>query len=285
MAEDVLPTASASTPVRVRARLARLTSQRQQIDPAVEPLFRIVHATHPKADFGVIERAYRAAARAHTGQKRKSGDPYITHPLAVATILAELGMTPPTLAAALLHDTVEDTDYMLSDLPRRVRRRGGQARRRCDQAGQGQVRPGGPGRDRSQDGRGHGQGHPGPGHQARRPAAQHARTWRYVSKDSARRKARETLEIYAPLAHRLGMNTIKWELEDLSFGTLHPKVLRRDRPLGCGAGTVPRRTVGRGDRLGTGRPTRRQAQGVGHRAAQALLLDLPEDDRSGPRLR
>jgi GTP diphosphokinase / guanosine-3',5'-bis(diphosphate) 3'-diphosphatase len=223
LAEDVLPTTSASTPVRVRARLARLTSQRQQIDPAIEPLFRIVHATHPKADFGVIERAYRAAARAHSGQKRKSGDPYITHPLAVATILAELGMTPPTLAAALLHDTVEDTDYMLSDLRDEF---GDEVAKLVDgvtnldkvkygQAAQAET--------------------------VRKMVVamskdirvlvikladrlHNARTWRYVSKDSARRKARETLEIYAPLAHRLGMNTIKWELEDLSFGTLHPKV-------------------------------------------------------------
>ena len=63
-----------------------------------------MRATHPKADVGLIERAYAAAEQAHLGQRRKSGDAYITHPLAVATILAELGMTPSTIAAALLHD-------------------------------------------------------------------------------------------------------------------------------------------------------------------------------------
>jgi GTP pyrophosphokinase len=223
VAEETIPAASASTPVRVRARLARLTAQRHQTDPALEPLFRIIHATHPKADLGVVERAYRAAARAHSGQKRKSGDPYITHPLAVATILAELGMTPPTLAAALLHDTVEDTDYDLEDLRDEF---GDEVAMLVDgvtkldkvkygQAAQSET--------------------------VRKMVVamakdirvlvikladrlHNARTWRYVSKESARRKARETLEIYAPLAHRLGMNTIKWELEDLSFATLHPKV-------------------------------------------------------------
>jgi GTP pyrophosphokinase len=222
LADETVST-SALTPVRVRARLARLTAQRHQADPALEPLFRTIHATHPKADLGVVERAYRAAARAHVGQKRKSGDPYITHPLAVATILAELGMTPPTLAAALLHDTVEDTDYNLVDLRDEF---GDEVAMLVDgvtkldkvkygQAAQSET--------------------------VRKMVVamakdirvlvikladrlHNARTWRYVSKESARRKARETLEIYAPLAHRLGMNTIKWELEDLSFATLHPKV-------------------------------------------------------------
>jgi GTP pyrophosphokinase len=222
VAEDVLST-SASTPVRVRARLARLTAQRHQTDPALEPLFRIIHATHPKADLGVVERAYRAAARAHAGQQRKSGDPYITHPLAVATILAELGMTPPTLAAALLHDTVEDTDYRLSDLR--------------DEFGDdiAMLVDGVTKLDKVK------YGQAAQAETVRKMVVamskdirvlvikladrlHNARTWRYVSKDSARRKARETLEIYAPLAHRLGMNTIKWELEDLSFATLHPKV-------------------------------------------------------------
>ena len=74
-----------------------------------------VRVNHPKADLSIIERAYAVAERAHDGQMRKSGDAYITHPLAVTTILAELGMTPPTLAAALLHDTVEDTAYGLDE--------------------------------------------------------------------------------------------------------------------------------------------------------------------------
>jgi GTP pyrophosphokinase len=223
VAEESLTTTGALTPVRVRARLARLTSQRHQTDPALEPLFRIVRNTHPKADLGVVEKAYHTAARAHAGQKRRSGDPYITHPLAVTTILAELGMTPPTLAAALLHDTVEDTAYDLDELRRDF---GPEIAMLVDgvtkldkvkygQAAQAET--------------------------VRKMVVamardirvlvikladrlHNARTWRYVSKESARRKARETLEIYAPLAHRLGMNTIKWELEDLSFATLHPKV-------------------------------------------------------------
>src|SRR5699024_12367857 len=83
---------------------------------AIEPLIRVVRKNHPLVDTSIVERAYKVAQRAHTGQLRKSGDPYIPHPVAVATILAELGMTPPTLAAALLHDTVEDTSYSLDDL-------------------------------------------------------------------------------------------------------------------------------------------------------------------------
>ncbi|AYY13463.1 bifunctional (p)ppGpp synthetase/guanosine-3',5'-bis(diphosphate) 3'-pyrophosphohydrolase [Actinobacteria bacterium YIM 96077] len=222
MAEQTAPS-GALAPVRVRARLARLTSQRQQSEPALEPLFRTIKAIHPKADLSVIEKAYRVAEEAHSGQKRKSGDPYITHPLAVATILAELGMTPPTLAAALLHDTVEDTDYGLDELAEEF---GDEIAMlvdgvtKLDKVKYGQASQAETVRkmviamakdirvlviklaDRLHN----------------------ARTWRYVPKESARRKARETIEIYAPLAHRLGMNTIKWELEDLSFATLHPKV-------------------------------------------------------------
>ena len=77
----------------------------------LEPLIANHRATHPKADARLLQRSYDVANHWHTGQFRKSGDPYITHPLAVAAILADIGMDTTTLAAALLHDTIEDTDY------------------------------------------------------------------------------------------------------------------------------------------------------------------------------
>ncbi len=217
------PTISLPTSSRVRARFARFGGPRTDTDPVLEPLLSSVRASHPKADLSIIERAYVVAEKAHRGQLRKSGDPYITHPLAVTSILAELGMTPDTLAAAMLHDTVEDTSYSLKALTNDF---GDEIAMLVDgvtkldkvtygEAAQAET--------------------------VRKMVVamardirvlvikladrlHNARTWRYVSEESGQRKARETLEIYAPLAHRLGMNTIKWELEDLSFATLYPKV-------------------------------------------------------------
>jgi guanosine-3',5'-bis(diphosphate) 3'-pyrophosphohydrolase len=208
---------------RVRSRLVRLGSRGHTTIPAIEPLLAAAQANHPRADISVVERAYAVAERAHQGQFRKSGDPYITHPVAVATILAELGMTPPTLAAALLHDTVEDTSYGLEQLRAEF---GDEIALLVD----GVTKL-----DRVK------YGEAAQAETVRKMVLamsrdirvlvikladrlHNARTWRYVSMESAQRKARETLEIYAPLAHRLGMNTIKWELEDLSFATLYPKV-------------------------------------------------------------
>src|SRR6185312_15615021 len=97
-------------PARVRSRLARLTPKGSPSPPAeLEPLLKVLRSNHPKADARIVQRAYEIAERCHKGQFRRSGDPYITHPLAVATIVAELGMEEPTICAALLHDTVEDT--------------------------------------------------------------------------------------------------------------------------------------------------------------------------------
>ena len=227
MSEEVAaqtPNSPASSSARVRARLARFGGARSTTDnPVLEPLLQTVRATHPRADLSIIEKAYDVAERAHRGQLRKSGDAYITHPLAVTTILAELGMTPATLAAALLHDTVEDTAYSLGQLEKDFGREVAMlvdGVTKLDKVTYG---------DAAQ------------AETVRKMVVamakdirvlvikladrlHNARTWRYVSVESAQRKARETLEIYAPLAHRLGMNTIKWELEDLSFATLYPKV-------------------------------------------------------------
>ena len=121
--EEGVTTRTAHTPApsptarsRARIRLERLSRPRTSTtNPTLEPLFALVRANHPRADLGIIERAYEVAELAHREQKRKSGEPYITHPLAVASILAGLGMPPDTLAAALLHDVVEDTGYPLAD--------------------------------------------------------------------------------------------------------------------------------------------------------------------------
>ncbi|MDO5701301.1 MAG: bifunctional (p)ppGpp synthetase/guanosine-3',5'-bis(diphosphate) 3'-pyrophosphohydrolase [Bowdeniella nasicola] len=200
-----------------------LGSRKHRVDPAIEPVINELHRHHPKAPTEIIERAYVVAKRAHEGQTRKSGEPYITHPVAVALILAELGMTPVTLAAALLHDTVEDTAYRLTDLTEEF---GPDIALLVDGVTKlEKVNYG----DAAQ------------AETVRKMVVamskdirvliiklgdrlHNARTWKYVSSSSAKRKARETLEIYAPLAHRLGMNTIKWELEDLSFSTLYPEV-------------------------------------------------------------
>ncbi|HLV05862.1 MAG TPA: bifunctional (p)ppGpp synthetase/guanosine-3',5'-bis(diphosphate) 3'-pyrophosphohydrolase [Actinomycetaceae bacterium] len=223
MSEDTVTgaTTDARTP-RVRSRFG-LRGSRAAVSPAIEPVLHALRSNHPRADTTLIERAFTVAERAHRGQMRKSGDPYITHPVAVTTILAELGMTVPTLAAALLHDTVEDTDYSLEQL-------------RADFGEEIALLVDGVTKlDKVT------YGEAAEAETVRKMVVamardirvlvikladrlHNARTWKYVSPQSAQRKARETLEIYAPLAHRLGMNTIKWELEDLSFATLYPKV-------------------------------------------------------------
>ena len=112
-----VPKPSTSASRRVRARLARrMTSQRSAVNPVLEPLVAVHRQIYPKADLTLLQKAYDVAEQRHADQMRKSGDPYITHPLAVANILAELGMDTTTLVAALLHDTVEDTGYTLEAL-------------------------------------------------------------------------------------------------------------------------------------------------------------------------
>ncbi|MGA5564171.1 RelA/SpoT family protein [Streptomyces platensis] len=221
------PAGRSGSPNRVRARLARLGVQRSSpYNPVLEPLLRAVRGNDPKIETATlrqVERAYQVAERWHRGQKRKSGDPYITHPLAVTTILAELGMDPATLMAGLLHDTVEDTEYGLDTLRRDF---GDQVAllvdgvTKLDKVKFGEAAQAETVRKMVVA-------------MAKDPRVlvikladrlHNMRTMRYLKREKQEKKARETLEIYAPLAHRLGMNTIKWELEDLAFAILYPKM-------------------------------------------------------------
>jgi GTP diphosphokinase / guanosine-3',5'-bis(diphosphate) 3'-diphosphatase len=224
----------------VRRRLARLGAPRGGINPVLEPLVKTVKATHPKADVRMIEHAYEVAAAQHAGQRRDSGDPYITHPLAVATILAELGMNHETICAALLHDTIEDTAYTLAELRREF---GDEIAELVDGVTKlDKVKYG----DAAQ------------AETVRKMVVamsrdirvlvikladrlHNMRTLRYLPRPKQEQKSREVLEIFAPLAHRLGMNTVKWELEDLAFATMFPK--RYDEIARLVSERAPRRDV------------------------------------------
>jgi GTP diphosphokinase / guanosine-3',5'-bis(diphosphate) 3'-diphosphatase len=192
------------------------------VSTLIAPVIQRLRDANKQLDTEIVARAFATADAAHEGQLRKSGDPYITHPVAVAEILVEFGLDPATIAAALLHDTVEDTSYSAEKL-------------RADFGDEvANLVEGVTKLDRLTY---------GPTAEAETvrkmvvamakdirvlviklaDRLHNARTWQFVSPESAARKARETLDIYAPLAHRLGMNAVKWELEDLSFKHLEPK--------------------------------------------------------------
>ncbi len=222
-AEQSVAKNSTSASRRVRARLARrMTAQRGTLNPVLEPLVAVHREIYPKADLALLQRAYAVAEERHATQLRHSGDPYITHPLAVANILAELGMDTTTLVAALLHDTVEDTGYTLEALTAEFGEEVGHlvdGVTKLDKVVLGPAAEGETIRKMVIA-------------MARDPRVlvikvadrlHNMRTMRFLPPEKQARKARETLEVIAPLAHRLGMATVKWELEDLSFAILHPK--------------------------------------------------------------
>ncbi len=200
--------------------------RRNERPPAdeVAPLLAAYRARHPKAPTTLITRAYLAAADAHRGQTRRSGEPYIGHPLAVARIVADLGLDDITVAAALLHDAVEDTGVGIEDV---VQDFGADVAaivdgvtklerikfdtKEAQQAASMRKMLVAMAKDlrvliiKLSDRL----------HNLRTIAAMPA--WKQE------RTARETIDIYAPLAHRLGMQEVRQELEDLSFAALHPK--------------------------------------------------------------
>jgi GTP pyrophosphokinase len=188
----------------------------------IDPLLGSLREHYEHVDEELIRRAFSVAKEAHDGQVRKSGEEYITHPVAVSEILAELGLNTTTIVASLLHDTVEDTPYSLDQLRSDF---GDEVANLVDGVTKLDKLTYGPTAEAET---------------VRKMVIamsrdirvlvikladrlHNARTWGFVSSESASRKARETLDIYAPLAHRLGMNAIKWELEDLSFAVIEPK--------------------------------------------------------------
>lgn len=188
----------------------------------LDPLLASLREHYDEVDETLLLRAFDVANKAHQGQLRKSGEEYITHPVAVSTILADLGLNVTTVVASLLHDTVEDTPYSLDEMRKDF---GEEVANLVDGVTKLDKLTYGPTAEAET---------------VRKMVIamsrdirvlvikladrlHNARTWGYVSSENATRKARETLDIYAPLAHRLGMNAIKWELEDLSFAVIEPK--------------------------------------------------------------
>ncbi|HKZ26564.1 MAG TPA: bifunctional (p)ppGpp synthetase/guanosine-3',5'-bis(diphosphate) 3'-pyrophosphohydrolase [Rubrobacteraceae bacterium] len=183
-----------------------------------------VASYNPEADEELIARAYSTAHAAHKDQVRKSGEPFVYHPLATADILADLRMDSTTIAAAILHDVLEDTDLTkeeletqfgeeLADIVDGVTKLKRLPAENLEEAQAESLRK--MIVAMSQD--------------VRviiiklADRLHNMRTLAYLKRENQLKKATETLEIYAPLAHRLGIYSVKWELEDLAFATLHPR--------------------------------------------------------------
>jgi GTP diphosphokinase / guanosine-3',5'-bis(diphosphate) 3'-diphosphatase len=217
------PAAEPTLPQRVRGLVARsVMSARRAQTSALMPLISVHESKYPQADMRVLQQAYKVAEHHHRGQVRRSGEPFITHPLAVATILAELGMDTTTLVAALLHDTVEDTEYTLaasqSDFGLEVAHLiDGVTKldkvRFGDSAEAETIRKMivAAGRDlrvlviKLAD------------------RLHNMRTLRYQPRHKQERIARATLDFLVPLADRLGIHVLKGELEGLCFSYLQPE--------------------------------------------------------------
>jgi len=212
----------------------------------IESIINRVQSYNPRADVDLIRRAYDYAAEAHKDQKRLTGDPYITHPLAAAETLAELEMDADSIAAALLHDVAEDQEKTIAEIESRF---GGKVAALVDGVTKLKLAdfdvdsPVRPGHDVTED--------PGGDRKKRAEFRRSAENLRKIFLAMARdlrvmvikladrlhnmktlealpparrlKVARETMQIYAPLAHRLGIWKIKWELEDLAFKYIEPK--------------------------------------------------------------
>jgi GTP diphosphokinase / guanosine-3',5'-bis(diphosphate) 3'-diphosphatase len=204
------------------------TEERPRAIPApavtISSLIKKVSAYGPEGAEELLAEAYGVAHAAHRGQVRKSGEPFVYHPLATADILAELHLDPTTISAAVLHDVLEDTGVTKEELAGRF---GPELAEIVDGVTKLKRLPSGNLEEAQAE-------------SLRKMIVamskdvrviiikladrlHNMRTLDYLKRETQLKKATETLEIYAPLAHRLGIYSLKWELEDLSFATLHPR--------------------------------------------------------------
>jgi GTP pyrophosphokinase len=203
--------------------LSRLRPGEPGAPARIEALVKTIRQYNPKADLKEIQRAYALAEASHEGQKRKSGGDFIEHPVAVATILADLHLDTTTIIAALLHDIVEDTDVTLGSIQEDF---GEEVARIVDGLTKlERIKYKSREQEQAENVRKMIVAMAGDIRVLLIKLADRLHNMRTISAlapDKQRRIATETLEIYAPLAHRLGVQEVKWELEDLSFKTLHP---------------------------------------------------------------
>jgi GTP pyrophosphokinase len=249
-------------------------------DDLVEELIAEVGAYNPEVDRDLLRRAFEIAERAHEGQTRRSGEEFIHHPLGVARICAELRLDEQTIAAALLHDVVEDTRADLEE----VRAEFGDDIAQLVEGVTKLTRISFQSREQAE------------AENYRKMIVAMAqdvrvilikladrlhnmRTIEYQSKQKQAQKARETLEVYAPLAHRLGIHALKWELEDLAFQTLHPRKYAEIKAMVADQRAEREAQAEKAARArGCRRPGRDRC------TREALLLDLRQDGEARARV-
>jgi GTP pyrophosphokinase len=193
-------------------------------EATISALIEKVAAYSPEPSEEMIARAYRVAHSSHRGQHRKSGESFVHHPLCTADLLADLRLDPVTITAALLHDVLEDTEVGKAELEKEF---GSEVADMVDGVTKLKRLPSGNLEEAQAE-------------SLRKMIVamskdvrviiikladrlHNMRTLEYLNRETQLKKATETLEIYAPLAHRMGIYSLKWELEDLSFATLHPR--------------------------------------------------------------